>query len=39
MVMGIDVKEFTKTTFGEHLNLCKFSIDNIETSSCFYFVI
>jgi len=30
MFMGIGVKEFIKTTFGEHLNLCTFSNDNIE---------
>jgi len=35
--MGTDVKEFIKTTFGEHLNICTFSNDNIET--CFHFVI
>jgi len=39
MFMGIDVKEFIKTTFGEHLNLCAFSNDNIETCACFHFVI
>jgi len=38
MFMGIDVKEFIKTTFGEHLNVCKFSYDNIETCACFHFV-
>jgi len=38
MFMGIDVKEFIKTTFGEHLNLCKFSKDNIETCASFHFV-
>jgi len=32
MFMGIDVKEFIKTTFGEHLNFYKFSNDNIETT-------
>jgi len=39
MFMDIDVKEFIRTTFGEHLNLCKFSNDNIETCACFNFVI
>jgi len=39
MFMGTDVKEFIKTTFGEHLNLCTFSNDNIETCACFHFVI
>jgi len=39
MFMGIDVKEFIKTTFGDHLNLCKFSKDNIETCASFHFVI
>jgi len=38
MFMGIDVEVFIKTTFGEHLNLFKFSNDNIETCSCFHFV-
>jgi len=29
MFMGIGVKEFIKTTFGKHLNLCKFSNDKL----------
>jgi len=37
--MGIDVKEFIITTFGEHLTLCKFSNNNIETCACFHFLI
>jgi len=39
MFTGIDVKEFIETTFGEHLNLCKFFNDNIETCVCFHFVV
>jgi len=39
MFMGIDVKEFIITTFGEHLTLCKFSNNNIETCACFHFLI
>jgi len=30
MFMDTDVKESIRTTFGEHLNLCTFSNDNIE---------